>query len=166
VGAGLEVVETREPGGSAGAEAIRGLLMRGDEDRWSPAAEALLFAAAAPTMSAARSGRRWRRGNGCCATASCTSSLAYQALPAGSARRRSPRLHDIGSGGLLPTACCCSGCRRGGARMSLRDGRASTASARRREAFTARGRGFLAWRRQTERFGSSPRGGEEVTTGR
>ena len=43
---GLEVVETREPGGSAGGEAIRELLLGGDEDRWSAQAEALLFAAA------------------------------------------------------------------------------------------------------------------------
>ena len=40
------MVETREPGGSPGAEAIRALLLQGDEDRWRPGAEALLFAAA------------------------------------------------------------------------------------------------------------------------
>jgi dTMP kinase len=43
---GVEVVETREPGGSPGAEAIRALLLQGEVERWSPAAEALLFAAA------------------------------------------------------------------------------------------------------------------------
>lgn len=43
---GLEVVTTREPGGSDGAEAIRRLLLEGGEDRWSAPAEALLFAAA------------------------------------------------------------------------------------------------------------------------
>nr|MBA3670262.1 dTMP kinase [Sphingomonas sp.] len=43
---GIEVVETREPGGSPGAEAIRNLLLTGDDDRWSADAEALLFAAA------------------------------------------------------------------------------------------------------------------------
>jgi len=43
---GLDVVTTREPGGSEGAEAIRGLLLGGEEDRWGPEAEALLFAAA------------------------------------------------------------------------------------------------------------------------
>ncbi len=45
-GRGLEVVETREPGGSPGAEAIRRLLLEGDEERWSAGTEALLFAAA------------------------------------------------------------------------------------------------------------------------
>ena len=43
---GVEVRTTREPGGSAGAEAIRTLVMQGGVDRWSPQAEALLFAAA------------------------------------------------------------------------------------------------------------------------
>lgn len=43
---GLDVLETREPGGSDGAEAIRTLLLTGGADRWSPRAEALLFAAA------------------------------------------------------------------------------------------------------------------------
>ena len=43
---GIDVVETREPGGSEGAERIRELLLSGDDDRWNPRAEALLFAAA------------------------------------------------------------------------------------------------------------------------
>jgi dTMP kinase len=43
---GLDVVITREPGGSDGAERIRELLLSGSEDRWGPRAEALLFAAA------------------------------------------------------------------------------------------------------------------------
>ncbi|HEU0311491.1 MAG TPA: dTMP kinase [Sphingomicrobium sp.] len=45
-GRGIEVVETREPGGSEGAEKIRELLLTGAEERWSAEAEALLFAAA------------------------------------------------------------------------------------------------------------------------
>lgn len=43
---GVDLVVTREPGGSEGAEKIRELLLTGDEERWSPQAEALLFAAA------------------------------------------------------------------------------------------------------------------------
>jgi dTMP kinase len=45
-GAGLEVVATREPGGSPGAETIRGLLVNGETDRWSTVSEALLMYAA------------------------------------------------------------------------------------------------------------------------
>jgi dTMP kinase len=40
------VVTTREPGGSAGAEAIRGLLLGGTSDRWDATSEALLIHAA------------------------------------------------------------------------------------------------------------------------
>ncbi|MFM9828771.1 MAG: dTMP kinase, partial [Sphingomonas sp.] len=43
---GIAATLTREPGGSPGAEAIRGLLMEGEVSRWSAHAEALLFAAA------------------------------------------------------------------------------------------------------------------------
>jgi dTMP kinase len=44
--AGRDVVLTREPGGSPGAEEIRGLLLNGEADRWSPLTEALLMNAA------------------------------------------------------------------------------------------------------------------------
>ncbi|MAU53937.1 MAG: dTMP kinase [Roseovarius sp.] len=43
---GREVVLTREPGGSAGAEEIRRLVLTGAGDRWSPETEVLLFTAA------------------------------------------------------------------------------------------------------------------------
>ena len=43
---GQEVVRTREPGGSPGAEAIRGLLLTGATDKWSAETELLLFTAA------------------------------------------------------------------------------------------------------------------------
>lgn len=43
---GREVVTTREPGGSEGAEAVRALLVEGAADRWSPMSETLLLYAA------------------------------------------------------------------------------------------------------------------------
>lgn len=43
---GREVLTTREPGGSDGAEQIRRLLVKGDTHRWSPETEVLLFTAA------------------------------------------------------------------------------------------------------------------------
>jgi dTMP kinase len=43
---GREVVLTREPGGSPGAEDIRKLVLEGDPDRWSAETEILLFTAA------------------------------------------------------------------------------------------------------------------------
>ena len=44
--AGRDVVLTREPGGSPGAEDIRKLVLEGDTDRWSAETELLLFTAA------------------------------------------------------------------------------------------------------------------------
>lgn len=43
---GRDVVLTREPGGSKGAEEIRALVLEGDPDRWSAETELLLFTAA------------------------------------------------------------------------------------------------------------------------
>jgi dTMP kinase len=43
---GREVVSTREPGGSPGAEALRELLVKGPVDRWSPLTETLILYAA------------------------------------------------------------------------------------------------------------------------
>ncbi len=61
---GLEIVETREPGGSPGAEDIRRLLTTGEAGRWSPMAETLLnFAARADhirrTIRPALAAGRW-----------------------------------------------------------------------------------------------------------
>ena len=75
---GVEVLVTREPGGSAGAEAVRELLLSGADDRWSPQAEALLFAAAradhmAKTIRPALDAGQW-----VLADRFIDSSLAYQ----------------------------------------------------------------------------------------
>ena len=43
---GHQVVLTREPGGSPGAEEIRRMVLEGDADRWSAETELLLFTAA------------------------------------------------------------------------------------------------------------------------
>jgi dTMP kinase len=45
-GAGIDVLLTREPGGSPGAEEIRQLLVQGETDKWSPIEELLLIYAA------------------------------------------------------------------------------------------------------------------------
>ena len=61
--AGCAVVATREPGGTAGAEAVRELLIRGGPERWAPMSETLLLLAArrdhvdrviAPALAAGR----------------------------------------------------------------------------------------------------------------
>lgn len=45
-GRGLDVVRTREPGGSEGAEEIRAIALNGDAGRWSPMTETMLMFAA------------------------------------------------------------------------------------------------------------------------
>lgn len=43
---GRAAIRSREPGGSEGAEALRGLLVEGGADRWSPMSETLMMNAA------------------------------------------------------------------------------------------------------------------------
>jgi dTMP kinase len=99
---GLQVVETREPGGSPGAEAIRGLLLEGGDDRWTPEAEALLFAAARADHVARTIRPALERGAWVLSDRFLDSSLAYQGGAAGVGVETVRALHEIGSGGFLP----------------------------------------------------------------
>ncbi len=99
---GLEVVETREPGGSPGAEAIRGLLLQGDEQRWTPEAEALLFAAARADHVARTIRPALERGAWVLSDRFLDSSIAYQGGAGGLGFERIRALHDFGSHGFLP----------------------------------------------------------------
>ena len=75
---GKEVLVTREPGGSAGAERIRELLLSGEDDRWGPEAEALLFAAARADHVAKTIRPALERGEWVLSDRFVDSSLAYQ----------------------------------------------------------------------------------------
>lgn len=99
---GREVVETREPGGSDGAEAIRALLVQGDVGRWTPASEALLFAAARADHVAQTIRPALARGAWVLSDRFLDSSLAYQGGADGLGDEAIRTLHEIGSGGLLP----------------------------------------------------------------
>ncbi|ANI76661.1 MULTISPECIES: dTMP kinase [Sphingobium] len=98
---GLEVVETREPGGSDGAEAIRALLLTGAADRWSPRAEALLFAAARADHIEKTIRPALDRGAWVLSDRFLDSSRAYQGMGELS-DADILALHDVGSGGFLP----------------------------------------------------------------
>jgi len=80
---GMEVVETREPGGSRGAEAIRDLLLSGGEGRWGPEAEALLFAAARADHVSTVIAPALDRGQWVLSDRFVDSSLAYQGAAGG-----------------------------------------------------------------------------------
>jgi dTMP kinase len=99
---GIRVVETREPGGSPGAEAIRKLLLEGEVDRWTPEIEALLFAAARGDHVARTIGPALDRGDWVISDRFIHSSLAYQGGAGGIGTEAVMRLHEIGSRGLLP----------------------------------------------------------------
>lgn len=101
-GKGLEVVESREPGGSPGAEAIRQLLLQGEEDRWTAPAEALLFAAARADHVAKTIKPALARGAWVLSDRFLDSSLAYQGGAGGLGVETIRILHQIGSGGFLP----------------------------------------------------------------
>ena len=101
-GRGLEVVETREPGGSPGAESIRKLLLEGGDDRWTPEAEALLFAAARADHVAKTIRPAVERGAWVISDRFLDSSLAYQGGAGGVGVETVRALHDVGSRGFLP----------------------------------------------------------------
>ena len=99
---GLSVLLTREPGGSAGAEAIRGLLLSGEADRWSTRAEALLFAAARADHIEKTILPALARGAWVICDRFLDSSRAYQSASGELSDADILTLHQIGSGGFLP----------------------------------------------------------------
>lgn len=99
---GHDVVLTREPGGTPGAEAIRSLLMEGEADRWSPRAEALLFAAARADHVERLIRPALERGAWVVSDRFVDSTRAYQGVAGGVSDEEVLRLHAVGSRGLLP----------------------------------------------------------------
>ncbi|MDX3910527.1 MAG: dTMP kinase [Sphingobium sp.] len=99
---GATVVETREPGGSPGAETIRDLLLTGAVDRWTPRAEALLFAAARADHVARVIRPAVESGAWVIADRFLDSSRAYQGGASGITDDDILSLHRIGSGDFLP----------------------------------------------------------------
>ena len=99
---GHDVILTREPGGTPGAEAVRQLLLGGTDERWLPRAEALLFAAARSDhverlIRPAIEGGKWVISD-----RFIDSSRAYQGGGSGLSDADILALHQIGSNGLMP----------------------------------------------------------------
>ena len=99
---GHDVIETREPGGSEGAEAIRALLLGGSEERWGAEAEALLFAAARTdhvdkVIRPAVEAGRWVLSD-----RFIDSSLAYQGEAGGLGLERVRAINAFGIGQWFP----------------------------------------------------------------
>ncbi len=92
---GRDVVLTREPGGSPGAEEIRSLVLEGDPDRWSAETEILLFTAARRdhlerTIIPALAG-----GKVVICDRFADSTRMYQGLSRGDLRAQVDALHDL-----------------------------------------------------------------------
>ncbi len=101
-GRGLEVVVTREPGGSAGAECIRHVLLSGAAEAFGPLAEAILFAAARAdhvdqTIRPALGAGRWVISD-----RFLDSSRVYQGLDGAVAKETLGLLEEVAVGELLP----------------------------------------------------------------
>ncbi|MDD3797701.1 MAG: dTMP kinase [Novosphingobium sp.] len=99
---GIDVVLTREPGGTPGAEAIRSLLLTTDGAGWNARAEALLFAAARSDHVERLIRPAMERGSWVICDRFLDSSRAYQGGGSGIGEADLLELHRIGSNGLLP----------------------------------------------------------------
>lgn len=92
---GIEVVTTREPGGSIGAEEIRALLLSGDVDRWSAESELLLFTAARRDHLEKTVWPALKRGAVVLSDRYVDSTRVYQGLRSAELRDKVDRLHDL-----------------------------------------------------------------------
>jgi dTMP kinase len=118
---GIEVLATREPGGSEGAERIRELLLSGSEDRWGAHAEALLFAAAradhvARTIRPALDAGKWVLSD-----RFLDSSLAYQGGAGGLGIEAVRAINAFGIGDSFPDRTLVLALDGGAERARMRD---------------------------------------------
>ncbi|SFG03430.1 thymidylate kinase [Novosphingobium sp. CF614] len=149
---GIDVIVTREPGGTPGAEAVRKLLLEGapgDEGPgWNPRAEALLFAAARSDHVEQLVKPALARGAWVVCDRFLDSSRAYQGGGGGLSDADIVALHAIGSRGLLPDLTLLVEVLPGiaAARLALRDAQGSDRIGGRDSAYHARvARAFAAF---------------------
>ena len=92
---GVDVVHTREPGGSPGAEEIRALVLQGDPDRWSAETEILLFTAARRDHLERTIQPALKAGKVVICDRFADSTRMYQGLSRGNLRAKVDALHDL-----------------------------------------------------------------------
>jgi len=121
---GIDVVMTREPGGSDGAERIRELLLTGKDDRWRAEAEALLFAAARADHVAKTIKPALERGAWVLCDRFVDSSLAYQGGAGGLGIETVRAINAFAVGEHFPDRTLVLMLEEGGQRARTRDGAA------------------------------------------
>lgn len=99
---GLDVVRTREPGGTPAAEQIRQLLVTGRTDRWSALTEALLNFAARHEHLQNLILPALQNGQWVISDRFIDSTMAYQGMAGGVGQETIRMLQDIVLGHLLP----------------------------------------------------------------
>jgi len=99
---GMNVLLTREPGGSPGAEDIRELLVKGEPERWSPMAEALLFNAARVEHWRHSIEPALKAGTHVVCDRFADSTMAYQGYVGGLTREAMAQLHRLALGEARP----------------------------------------------------------------
>ena len=124
-GRGIEIVETREPGGSEGAERIRELLLTGTDERWSAEAEALLFAAARTDHVDKVIRPAIEAGKWVISDRFVDSSLAYQGGAGGLGMEAVRAINAFGIGERFPDRTLVLALAEGGARARARDNEGS-----------------------------------------
>lgn len=92
---GYDVVMTREPGGSIGAEEIRALVLQGDPERWSAETEILLFTAARRDHMERTVLPALEAGKIVICDRFADSTRMYQGLSRGDLRALVDQLHDL-----------------------------------------------------------------------
>ena len=145
---GIDVLVTREPGGSTGAEAIRELLLAGVEERWGPRAEALLFAAARADHVEKTIGPALEAGRWVLSDRFVDSSLAYQGGAGGLGIETVREINAFGLDGCYPDRTLVLVLEEGSERPAPATAARATASAAAPTTITAR---------STPPSGSSPR---------
>lgn len=132
---GLEIVTTREPGGSPGAEAIRSLLLDGPDDGWGPEAEALLFAAARTDHLDKVVRPALEAGKWVLCDRFVDSSLAYQGVAGGLGLDAVRRINAFGIGDWFPDRTLVLVAPEGAERARARDAAGSDRIGRRPDAY-------------------------------
>ncbi len=100
--AGIETLQTREPGGTFGAEAIRDLVLEGTTDRWSGMTELLLMYAARIDHVEKLIKPALDRGVWVISDRFADSSLAYQGYARGLGAEQVKAVHKVVMGGFEP----------------------------------------------------------------